>query len=39
MSHSTTEVDIVEGNNQLENGLPAESVVEKALQEDMEKMK
>ena len=38
MSHSTKEVDIVEGENQLENGLPAESVVEKALQEDIDKL-
>ena len=36
MSHEPEEV--VEGNNQLENGLPAESAVEKQLQSDMEKM-
>ncbi len=29
---------IVDSNNQLEDGLPAESVVEKQLQSDMEKM-
>ena len=38
MSDSTKEVDIVEGNNQLENGLPAQSEVERELQSDMDKM-